>query len=444
MNSPKSLAPELPGRVIVTSSRNLMTVVIAHSLARRGIEVIACDSVGMTAGQFSKYTKDHFVHADPNKDEATYFVQLLDAIDQHRPDDDRPYVLIPGFRDAKLLAQNAEKFEGKITLAAPEFAMINAVNPKHHLMETLKPLDVPHPQTWQPVSNQSLEDIKNDINMPALIKAVDEVGGRGIEFFEDKEQLLTRARERLTSETPQPIIQTAAKGTDYCFCAIYEHGSLNSYMVYHNLHNKGSEGSAGAMRETIDGSVFVEPANRLMRHLNWHGIVEIDFMWTGEDNDAPLLIEVNPRFWAGLFQSVESGVDFPWLLYQLFAYGHIGMSDHAEIGTKTRIPGLWMRSAVQEALSDNIDLEGAGKSWRKSLNALSAGEARRAVSNLRQTVSRLFDMADAKTQMDNEIYRAKSARSELMLAEDPMISLGALYVISSIIRHGELPAEFKD
>ena len=42
------------GRVIVTYGRSLMSLAIARSLHERGVEIIGCDDVGMTALSFSK------------------------------------------------------------------------------------------------------------------------------------------------------------------------------------------------------------------------------------------------------------------------------------------------------------------------------------------------------------------------------------------------------
>jgi predicted ATP-grasp superfamily ATP-dependent carboligase len=327
----------------------------------------------MTAGQFSKFTTDHFVHADPEIDEAQYFQDLLAAIETYRPDDDRPYMLIPGFRDAALLSKQADRFDGKIILAAPPHAAISQVTPKQKLADTLDALDIPHPGTWQPQTADDIDALSDEITMPALIKAVDEVGGRGIEFFEDKDAFLSRAKTRIEKEDPKPLIQEMVDGHDYCFCGIYQNGELKGHMVYHNLQTKGGAGSAGAMRETVDSAPFLDHANRLMKHIGWNGIAEIDFMWTGNTQDIPQLIEVNPRFWAGLFQSVESGVDFPWMLYQLFADGDISHTPDVKVGTKTRIPGLWATGALSEALNENIDFEGIKSAWQAGLSDLSQG-----------------------------------------------------------------------
>lgn len=426
-----------------------MAVVIARSLAEKGIEVISCDSVGLTAASFSQATIDNFIHADPDKNPEQYLKDLKDNIRKYAPEDDRTYMLMPGFRDAKFLAENKEAFEGTIILAAPPFEAINLVDPKHHLMETLGRADIeqsiaiPAPKTLQITDIDKLDEAMAELKMPALIKAVDDVGGRGIEFFDDRRKMQEQARARIQSENPPPLLQEAADGEDYCLAVICRKGEILAHMAYHNLQNMPSEGGAGAMRETIDDTPFLESASKLLALTEWTGVAEIDFMWDGDSKNPPLLIEVNPRFWAGLFQSVESGIDFPWLLYHLFAYGDVPYVDEAEIGTRTKLPAIWATGALSDALSDGIDWDGAKSAWSDMVEEAKSGDMKEAFDLLKTSFAHVTDISSALALFRKQSAHAKQAKSELMLGDDPLSSLGVFFVLSSLVRHGELPAELK-
>ena len=56
-------------------------------------------------------------------------------------------------------------------------------------------------------------------------------------------------------------------------------------------------------------------AHRILESVGWHGVAMVEFKVTAEG--TPYLIEVNGRFWGSLQLAIDSGVDFPWLLYQL-------------------------------------------------------------------------------------------------------------------------------
>src|SRR5690606_31194986 len=128
----------------------------------------------------------------------------------------------------------------------------------------------------------------------------------------------------------------------YCFCALCKDGEIVAHMAYRNLRGYTKGSGSGVLRETVDVAEFLPEARKLLRAVKWDGVCEIDYRWTGEPDDAPYLIEVNARFWAGLYQSLASGVDFPWLLFQLAAFGECETPDPAEIGLKTKVPMLWL------------------------------------------------------------------------------------------------------
>lgn len=429
------------GRAIVTYGRSLMSLVIAHSLSRQGVEVISCDSVGMTAASFSKFTSDSFIHPDIDADETAYIDSMVDFAKEFKPDDDRPYILMPAFRDAKVLAKYKEKFDGIITLAAADFDVMDKVDPKHHLMHTLEGLPVTKPASWQPLTRQAVEEVCTQIKMPALIKAVDEVGGRGIDFIDKRDTLKKVALERVFNENPPPLLQEAVEGEDYCLGVIYHNGELKAHMAYKNLQNMPTDGGAGAMRQTVDDTPFLESANTLMRAINWTGIAEIDFRWSGKPGDLPYLIEVNPRYWAGIFQSVESGIDFPWLLYHLYAYGRVPEAGEADLSTKTRLPGLWIAGALRDAFDDDADMDGARAHWNDMITEIKDGAFGLAFNSLKSAFGKATNFEQAVEIMQRQSKNAREAKSEIPIGDDPMASLGVFFILSSLIRHGKLPDE---
>lgn len=433
----------ISGRAIVTYGRSLISLVIAHSLAKRGVEVITCDSVGMTTTSFSKYVADSFIHDDMEEDEDAYIASLIEHVKAHKPDDQRPYILIPAFRDAKILAKYENRLAPLIQLASPSLKAMDAVDPKHHLMNTLRGREITHPATFHPANEAEIDDALSAVTYPALIKAVDEVGGRGIDFFDDAASLRKSALERMKTEMPPPIIQAGIDGEDYCFCALYQDGDLKAHMAYKNLQNMPVDGGSGVVRETVDDTPFLKGANALMKDLNWTGVAEIDFRWTGRASDPAYLIEVNPRFWAGLFQSVESDIDFPWLLYHLFAYGRVPSVDEADIGTTTKLPGLWMAGAIKDAFDTDSDMELARQAYQRAKSEARDGNIGAAFDNLTTAFAKALSFDEGMDVIRRQYRSAKQAKSEFSLAEDPMTSLGVFFILSHLVRHGKLPPEVK-
>lgn len=431
------------GRVILTYGRSLMTLTAAHSLGKRNIEVIGCDDVDATVVGFSRYVEEYFIHAPYRKDKEKYLADLEKNIRKFKPADDRPYILMPMFKDTQILAEHKERFEGLITIAAPDTAAIEKVMTKDAFAATCEELDLQAPKTIKTENIEALEARQDEITFPALIKPYDDVGGRGIHKVGTFDELKERYQESIEHYGEPPLVQEIIEGDDYCLAAICDQGEIVSCMAYKNLYQFPRRSGAGIMRETIDESPFVDTAQKLLKALGWHGVAQLDFRWSGIEGEPPYLIEVNPRFWAGLFHSVESGVDFPWLLYQLFADGRIADTSHVEIGFKSKMPGLWRLSALQDIIESEMDFKNFKDVWKKIWSKESDENLKQRLGALASCLKDSVDSEDIRAKIKEMNESGKIAKSEFGMEDDPFVGLGLLFVASSLIRHGELPPELK-
>lgn len=431
------------GRVIVTYGRSLMALTAAHSLGKRGIEVIGCDDVDMTVMNFSRHVSDYFIHAPYQTELEQYLDDLEENIIKYKPEDDRPYILMPMFRDSKILAEHRARFEPHIKVAAPDFDCIQEVNTKDAFARTCEKYKLRAPKTIQPENVSALDALKTELQFPLMIKPIDGVGGRGIHKADDYETLRNLYEKSVKTYHSPPLIQQAIEGHDYCVSTLCDHGKIVAHMAYKNLYQFPRESGAGIMRETVDDSPFIKTAEKLIGALKWHGIAQIDFRWNEKNGEDAYLIEVNPRFWAGLFHSVESGVDFPWLLYQLTAFGEVHDDGHVEIGAKTKVPGLWTISALQDIAESEIHFEKLKAAWTQTWDSKNDESWREKFTDLKNTIKGSIDSKDiiAKIKAMHEL--GKQGKSDFSAEDDPFTGLGFLFIASSLLRHGELPPEIK-
>ncbi|MBK1858447.1 ATP-grasp domain-containing protein [Cerasicoccus arenae] len=427
------------GRVILTYGRSIIALAIAHSLGKRGVEVIGGDDVELTVLQFSKYVQDTFLYRPWQEDPEGFIDDLIEHIKEHRPTDGVPYVLIPSFRDATTIARHRERLEKHIIVAAPSVESIDAVLSKAAFARTAASNDLPIPQT---LTAESLDDLQTAENFPepAIVKPPDSHGGRGIRLCQNRSEALAYCQEIVDSGGELPVIQSVAPGEDFCFAALCDHGEIVAHMAYRNLQQYPIEAGQGVVRKTVSDKAFLPSATKLLRVVNWHGVAQIDYRW--DEQGDPVMIEVNPRFWAGLVHSMESGIDFPWLLYQISLSEPIEPSE-AVIDFTTNTPGLSWLSALQESIDSNETFEELGQHWdafKDQLEGHKWEKAWRSFANLMTT--------EIHTEPTMEKWRAlnelsRNAHSDLLLDEDPQAALGMLFVVSSLVRHGELPPEFK-
>jgi len=434
----------LNARVIVTYGRSLIALMIAQSLGRRGADIIGCDDVNMTVLSFSKFVSEHEIYASPKKSPKQFIADLKNIAIKHKPADDRPYVLIPSFYEARLIAEHADEFDGIITLACPTFESINAVDPKDNLAKTLENLDAKTPKTWFPNSEDDLDDVFENCDYPVFIKPPDEVGGRGISKITNDASLKIAFKE-LKKQYPnkQILIQEGAKGTDYCFCGLFDNGKLVASMVYHNNQKFPNNTGPGVVRETMDSDLFDPIAEELMMHVGWSGVCEIDFMWDGTNAMQPMMIEVNPRFWSGLDHSIKSDLDFPYYLYELFVDGMVTEVDTPNIGHRTRVPVISSLSAIEAFMDNSVNFDKLEHQWPTIKQNLKSFEIDKAVSLFQDSINGSVSFGKAYDIFKTMNKESSKAEQITLTDDDPFVGLGALFILGSLLKHGKLPPEIK-
>ena len=426
----------------MTYGRSLIALMIAQSLGARGIDIIGCDDVDLTVLSFSKFVSQNLIYTAPEKDEERFIEDLLKIVRDNKPDDERPYVLIPAFREAKIIAKHKDRFEGLITVACPDFAAIDRVDHKDAFAYTTQELGVESPNTWLPHDENGLDAILEEVAFPVFIKPPDDVGGRGISKIENAPDLIA-AFKVLQSRYPgeQIVIQSFAEGDDYCFCGLFDEGDLVASMVYHNLQKFPNEAGAGVVRETVESDRFDVIAEKLMKPLKWHGVAGIDFMWDGNVDSTPMMIEVNPRFWAGLDHSIKSNVDFPWLLYQMVTRGKAQYDGDVQIGHKTSLPGLPAIARIESLFTEAIHFEALEAQWPRIKDHLKDHNLKEAGEIFKDAMSESFSLDRAIETFKTMKKQTQEAQKISYGEDDPFIGLGALFILGSLIKHGKLPPE---
>ncbi|MEW4527937.1 ATP-grasp domain-containing protein [Maioricimonas sp. JC845] len=425
--------------------RSLQALIAARSLSDAGVEVIGCDETPMMALSFSRYVKETFLHGPVQDDEERFVDDLVRCVEQYRPDDDRPYVLMPINWLTYVVARHRERFEPMIRVAAPTIGMIERVQPKDRLVETARALGVSIPDTRIIRAEADITTVTDGFPFPALLKLCDGTGGIGIEKVasaEDVRATWQAFREQFEVGPDRPVLlQELVGGTDYCVTALCEHGTMRASMVYRNLQTFPSEHGFGVLRETVAAPPLVEQTRRLLAGLDWHGVAEVDFRWDGENEENASLIEVNPRFWGGLFQSVASGVDYPALLYQLMVEGHVDDAPPPEIGKRTRIPMLGFVAELAELTRDERQWDQVRQSLSSGWEILLRGKIGKALQVWTNGALAGLDPNDRIERIAAWFDDHHETESELLSSDDPLAPMGLLYVVGSLVHHGRLPEE---
>jgi len=433
-------------RVILTYGRSLQTLAAARSLADQGLEVIVCDDSPLMAASFSRHVEATFTHAPPHHRPDQFIDDLIAGIERLGDGGDQRPVLMPMHTETRQIARHRDRLEQVAVVAGPDWSTIQTVWPKHRLVRTARDADVPHPKTRIIDDGHDAEGESDGVSYPLFVKAAATFGARGVKKVDEAAELdiaVEHVRRWAEQNDAGPLmLQQAVDGKDFCFTGLWRHGELIAHMTYRNLQMLPPSGGTGVLRETVEAPSLLEPASRLMKQAGWHGVAQVDFRWTGDEADTPHLIEVNPRFWAGLYQSIASGVDFPAMLYRLTVGEPIGAPPRAEVGTRTAMPLAGLYAAVRESFDDR-SFDRLADAWRQ----VNAADKRQAVWPALKAVAKamvdVINPAERVDRLTDAIQPHLTAEVEALDSDDPLVPLGLLYIVGSLVRHGRLPQELQ-
>ncbi|MDG6223218.1 MAG: ATP-grasp domain-containing protein [Candidatus Bathyarchaeota archaeon] len=221
------------------------------------------------------------------------------------------------------ISENRKKLTPYVKLALPRHESLMKTIDKSETLKLAQTIGIPIPKTFYTKNTSDVEDAATKIKYPAVIKPK-----RSWEFREKKTYFshpfyANSASELVSTYTeiekafPEAMIQEYIPGHNMQIGLIFDHGKPMAACAIREHRTFPVTGGQSVLRETVNlDPTILEYASNLLKSLNWHGIAEVEFRVDSRDL-TPKLMEINPRFWGSMNVAIESGVDFPYLLYLL-------------------------------------------------------------------------------------------------------------------------------
>ncbi len=202
---------------------------------------------------------------------------------------------------------------------------------------------------------KGLEDIDTvpTERYPLVVKparsVVTGVAGRrkvGVRYARDGKGLAEIIRQ-LGPEAGPFLLQTRIHGPGVGIFLLRWNGSILATFAHRRIREKPPSGGVSVCCESIAApSELVRQSTRLLEALNWEGVAMVEFK-QDRRTGRHYLMEVNPRFWGSLQLAIDSGVDFPWFLYQAIEGDPVTPIPHWEVGRRSR----WIWGEVDHLLT---------------------------------------------------------------------------------------------
>ncbi|MGB4653427.1 ATP-grasp domain-containing protein [Methanothrix sp.] len=299
-----------------------------------GIDVSTADKKRYALSSLSRYSKNFYLYPSPKDAPIEFIRELTSLVKKHKHD-----VLMPVHsEDTYLIAKYKSHFDPFIKVPLHDYSSIMAVNNKGSLMQVAGDLGIPIPNTYYIEDLGMLSQIADEIEFPAVIKLRETSSSIGLSYVNSKEELISKYKETILkyalSPSNYPLIQEYVEGDGYGVSVLFNQGDLRAKFTHKRLREYPISGGPSTYRISVKEPKMEDIATRLLEYFNWHGVAMVEFKMGNNNN--PVLMEVNPRFWGSLNQAIRSGVDFPYLLYKMALDGDVKSVLNYDVGVKTK------------------------------------------------------------------------------------------------------------
>jgi predicted ATP-grasp superfamily ATP-dependent carboligase len=224
----------------------------------------------------------------------------------------------------------------------PETSVVDTLSDKCSLLKLARSLEIPFPHTLH-VDNVTINADKLDtVSYPVVLKPGKswlEHNGKWIQTSVRFASCASEVNQIIHTDPAfqaHPfMLQECISGWGEGIFAAYDHGKPVAFFAHRRLREKPPHGGVSVLSESIETNPkLLYYAQSLLDHVGWHGIAMVEFRISR--TGKPYLMEVNTRFWGSLQLAVDSGVDFPWLIYQISCENKIKSIDHYKTGVRLR------------------------------------------------------------------------------------------------------------
>ncbi|WP_373230219.1 ATP-grasp domain-containing protein [Cohnella sp.] len=304
--------------VLFTNGLFSKTLAAVRSLGSRGIRTITSDKTIWHTSGFSKYASKNVTYPNPKKSPGNFLDWLVTTIRKERCD-----VLFPMDDDTlEIVVANRKELDRLVRIVAPASSCYNIAADKGNTIRLAMERGIPCPKTVEisGQANHSEDDFLEAIQImeyPLVIKPRRSSGSRGIRIVHNRNEFIKTLRE-IQEVYPNPIIQEwipPGIKCDVCLCYDSKHKLVASF-VQKEIRNFPITRGPSTVHESIWYPELIKHSTDLMKGIPWCGVVDVEYM-IDPRSGVPKLMEINPRFWSSLHLSIRSGVDFPWIMYQL-------------------------------------------------------------------------------------------------------------------------------
>ena len=349
--------------VLVTDGNQRSTLALTRALGKKGLSVAVGECSTPSLSSKSKYCRRTVVYPSPAVERRAFQQAILEEVSI------RSYQVFFPMTDLVItsILDIREELAQFVKVPLPDETAYHTATDKSRLLKLAQKLNIPIPQTFFVTEVAQLEEIAKKISYPAVIKPsysgmFSTNGWRsfGVEYAFSPEELLEKYKV-IHRKIPFPLIQEKIEGDGYGIFLLFHKKEVKATFAHRRIREKPPSGGVSVLRESVPSEFpMYDYAVKLLRNLSWSGVAMVEFKIDAKDH-IPKLMEINGRFWGSLQLAVDSGVNFPYLLYKAALGEHIPETLDYKVGVKTRwflgdldhLLAIWFKGPKKLSLPKN-------------------------------------------------------------------------------------------
>ena len=341
MTKQGTLTPMEP-KLLILDGNQRASLAATRSLGSRGLWIAVGECRTNSLAGSSRYCCQRVVYPDPFESPRNFFDSVLQLVRELGITFLLPITEVTAY----IILNYRGELPPEVTLPFADNASVELLANKNALFEMAAEQSVPIPET---VFCNSKEDglaaLEGIHAFPVVLKPFkskilqsDTILATHVIIA----STLSEAREAIQAHAffNFPFtLQSYIAGSGQGVFALFDHGKPVCYFAHRRIREKPPGGGVSVLSESAPiNEQLKQMAEKLLQTANWHGVAMVEFR-VSEDGTG-YLMEVNTRFWGSLQLAVDSGVDFPWLLFQI------------STGQSVTVPGPWQHRRLRWLLGD--------------------------------------------------------------------------------------------
>lgn len=301
-------------KILIIGSNDRASLVIARSLGRKGFTLDNISFTGKTITNYSRYIRKSFYLNNINNDFHNSCEKLFKIIKDEKYD----YIIPVNDTSNELVYFLYERIEQISVVLGPNPKTFEKTKDKRCMLELCKSLKIPVPET-EVIEAKSFT-AKTNFNYPVYLKPSRSsnissgfLHSYGVRKIKSLDQLDSFTRDN--NYYSSILVQKEYKGYGVGVNILAKEGDVISFTVHKRI-NEPNDGGGSSYRKSIElDPILNEYCKKLCKVINYTGVLMIEFK---KSSGIYYFMEINSRFWGSLELSINSNINFPLDLINLF------------------------------------------------------------------------------------------------------------------------------